>query len=65
MDRTYVRPTIVFPQCQNCGTIFMDIKYADVQTRKISHYANVVKVFMVLALEPVTLSTQQPAILGM
>jgi len=54
---------MAFSQYQNFGTIFVDIKYADVQTRKISHYADVVKVFLVYVLEPVTLLTQQSPIL--
>jgi hypothetical protein len=41
------------------------ITYADGQTLKILHYADVVKGILVYVLEPITLSTQQPPILGM
>jgi hypothetical protein len=42
----------------------MDFKRADGQTPKISHYAEVAKVFLVLIVESVTVSTQQPLFLG-
>ena len=40
------------------------ITYADGQTLKISHYVDVVKGILVYVLKPITLSTQQPPILG-
>jgi hypothetical protein len=56
---------LLFPPVPKFLTIFVDIKCADGQTRKISLYADIVKVFLAYVLEPITLSMQQPPVLSM